>query len=418
MKKKKGFTLIELIGIVIILGVIVIIGVPSIMKILQSNENKEYEVFEKNLFLAAETYVSEHIEEIDELKVAGGTYYVPVSLLFEEKLINSKAKYNPLTKSNVEDNAAIRVTVLDDLSYKYLLTTYDPVEEEPETPPSGGGTSTPTYTVYANGTVVYFNPVTGEFCSDYTSTNSGNGVNSGCMKWYIFNDYKEAEKVNLLLDHNTTSIMLMSSAVGKNVNDVTLDHVVTTINTDTSSWQPSLNPRLLSMMDLRNILNEDATGIQSTISFGKSSCNSGNYEQKSLKAWLFDRTSYAYKIAYASCRDADVVCTKCGASNVATGQGSTSCSITNHSSRKNYFQGYLVGNYAYNDSGTVSLSISRVIDYRGILKSMVIGWEAYYGIRPVITIDKSLVSGNATACSSLSSCDYCKTTTCGEYVNE
>lgn len=418
MKKKKGFTLIELIGIVIILGVIVIIGVPSIMKVLENNKNKEYEVFEKNLFLAAETYVSDHIEEIDELRVAGDTYYVPVSLLLEEKLINNKAIYNPLTKQNLDSNAAIQVTISEKSNYEYLLTTYEPEEEEPETPPSGGGTTTPTYTVYANGTVVYFNPVTGEFCSDYKESNSGNGVTEGCMKWYIFNDYKEAEKVNLLLDHNTTSIMLMSSAVGKNVNDVTLANIITTINTDTASWQQTLKPRLLSMMDLRNILNEDATGIQSIISFGKSSCNSGNYKQKSLKSWLFDRTSYTYSITYATCRDADKVCTKCGASNVATGQGSTSCSITNHSSRKNYFQGYLVGTYTYNDDGTEKLSISRVIDYRGILDTMVIGWEAYYGIRPVITLDKSLVSGNATACSSIYSCDYCKTTTCGEYVNQ
>lgn len=399
MNKNKGFTLVELIGIVIVLGLLVIIGIPSLIKTMKVNQNREYEVFEKNLFLATETYVANHIEEIDELKVVGGTYYVFTSYLLEEKLIKQKNLYNPKTKRNLTDNAAIKVTVSEDSSYEYVLTTYDPP-------------------VYANGTIVYFNPVTGEFCSDYTNTNSGNGVTEGCMKWYIFNDYKKAEKINLLLDHNTTSIMLMSSAVGTNVNDVTLDNIITTINTDTASWKTSLNPRLLSMMDLRNILNEDATGISSMISFGNSSCNSGNYKQKSLKAWLFDRTSYSYNITYATCRDADKVCTKCGASNVATGQGSTSCSITNHSSRKNYFRGYLVGDYAYNDSRTVSLSINRVIDYRGILNTMVIGWESNYGIRPVITIDKSLVSGNATPCSSTYSCDFCKTTTCGEYVSQ
>lgn len=420
MKKKKGFTLIELIGIVIILGVIVIIGVPSIMKILQSNKNKEYEVFEKNLFLAAETYVSEHIEEIDELKVAGGTYYVPIELLFKEKLINSKAKYNPLTKSNVADNAAVQVIVHDDLSYDYSLTTYDPVEEEPETPPSGGGTTTPTYTVYENGTAVYFNPVTGKFCSDYKSANSGNGVNSGCMKWYIFNDYKDAEKINLLLDHNTTTTMLFDSTFEPNTYNsaIEMDEINKVINNDMGSWQDSLNPRILSMMDLQNILDEDATTIQSTISFGKSSCNGGNYKQETLKPWLFDRTTYEYNWLYASCRDADAICTKCGASNAATGEGSTSCKVPNYEHQKNYFRGYLVGKYTYKDDGSVSFSVNRAIDYRGFLQGLIIGWYGYYGIRPVITIDKSLVSGNATPCSSIYSCDYCKTSTCGEYVNQ
>lgn len=126
MNKNKGFTLVELIGIVIVLGLLVIIGIPSLIKTMKVNQNREYEVFEKNLFLAAETYVSDHIEEIDELKVVGGTYYVFTSYLLEEKLIKQKNLYNPKTKRNLTDNAAIKVTVSEDSSYEYELTKYDP----------------------------------------------------------------------------------------------------------------------------------------------------------------------------------------------------------------------------------------------------------------------------------------------------
>ncbi|MBP3920251.1 MAG: hypothetical protein J6D28_01670 [Bacilli bacterium] len=50
---------------------------------------------------------------------------------------------------------------------------------------------------------VYYNPVTGASCTDYSVSNSNNGVKTGCLKWYAYSENADGT-VNMLLDHNTT----------------------------------------------------------------------------------------------------------------------------------------------------------------------------------------------------------------------
>ena len=53
---KKGFTLVELIGVIVILGVIAAFSVPALTKTMKNSADKEYEEFVKNITLAAENY--------------------------------------------------------------------------------------------------------------------------------------------------------------------------------------------------------------------------------------------------------------------------------------------------------------------------------------------------------------------------
>ena len=58
---------------------------------------------------------------------------------------------------------------------------------------------------------VYYNPVTGESCTNYYEDNSKTGYNgvsptdnqTSCLKWYAYSE--QNGQVNLLLDHNTTA---------------------------------------------------------------------------------------------------------------------------------------------------------------------------------------------------------------------
>ena len=388
VKNKKGFTLIELIGIIIILGVIVIIGIPSIMKILENNKNKKYEVFEKNLFLAAETYVSDHIEEIDALKVVGGTYEVRIYTLLREKLINNKALYNPLTETNLNTNVAVvKVTVLEDMSYGYELTKQ-----------SSSGTSVGSI-VYSNGTVVYFNPEKEEICTNYTISNSTNEVVSGCLKWYVYNDYPNADSVTLLLDHNTTAT----------VGDAGMD-VATLINSKTSTWAEGLNPRNITAVELANIFGVDVSKMVSGYKFREVECQTVVSAKTSQYAWLYDRTSFQYSVLLQSCLDSNYTCVQCGAYYSAEGTNSKKCV------NSNTLRGYFIGKYGYDANGSVvSVANGLSIDSTGIITA----YGRYKnGIRPVITIDKTLLLNKVTPCSSTyaSDCKYCKSNNCGEYV--
>ena len=141
MNNKKGFTLIELIGIIIILGLLVIIGVPSLLKNLKNSETNEYDVFKNNLYLSAEAYLASNVDNISNFSEVGDKVYIPLALLKEAELIESSL-INPNSGKNVSMYELIEVTILEDGTYNYDFKYK-----------------------YNNGTLVYFNPDTGKRCS-------------------------------------------------------------------------------------------------------------------------------------------------------------------------------------------------------------------------------------------------------------
>lgn len=56
MSKNRGFTLVEVIGVIIILSLIMIVAVPSLTRTLKRNEQKKYDTYLDNVKLAAENH--------------------------------------------------------------------------------------------------------------------------------------------------------------------------------------------------------------------------------------------------------------------------------------------------------------------------------------------------------------------------
>ena len=103
---------------------------------------------------------------------------------------------------------------------------------------------------YPNGTIIYFNPQIGIQCDNYVETNSLNENKEGCLKWYIFNDDKLADSVNIILDHNTTSLISWNTDISTNsemkeVKDE-LDKLVTDFK-----W--IISPRLIEANEIAKI---------------------------------------------------------------------------------------------------------------------------------------------------------------------
>lgn len=130
MKDKNGFTLIELIGIIVILGVLVVIGVPSLLKNLNNNKNKEYETFEKNLFLAAESYIQKRQELYPNLSKNNGTVIVSINALIDDGLIKNNM-VNPKTDEKIDLSGLIKViNVIDkEKNTSYYTYEYLPINE-------------------------------------------------------------------------------------------------------------------------------------------------------------------------------------------------------------------------------------------------------------------------------------------------
>lgn len=63
---KKGFTLVELLAVMILLGVVSLIAVPSIGKILNRSREKALESTKEELIKAAQKYYADNIRELPD----------------------------------------------------------------------------------------------------------------------------------------------------------------------------------------------------------------------------------------------------------------------------------------------------------------------------------------------------------------
>ncbi|MEG2321963.1 MAG: LamG-like jellyroll fold domain-containing protein [Bacilli bacterium] len=120
--KKKAFTLIELLAIITILGVMLLISLPALVGTTKKNEERQYNDFLNNLYIASENYVLAN--KIPELEVTNGTVFLSINDLIKNGYFK-KDTQNPKTK-NIVDNNTIRIVKKEDktLSYEYLDGNY------------------------------------------------------------------------------------------------------------------------------------------------------------------------------------------------------------------------------------------------------------------------------------------------------
>ena len=216
------------------------------------------------------------------------------------------------------------------------------------------------YEEYENGKTVYYNPVKGEICSDYSEDNSKAGVKDGCLKWYIFNDNGNNDKVTMILDHNTTATVAYNST-GKNTE---MKEVKTALENDTKNWKNVA--RLISAEEIAEITNnKNWNSLKSTefFYFETNTINPGttcNNSSNCKYGWLFDRTNK--------------MCTSSGCYNNSDVEIRGYWTSTKNIGKDNY-----VWNVGYGGSLGNALGGGDVT------------YTDRYGIRPVIEIEKDLV---------------------------
>ena len=74
MNKKMGFTLVELLVVIIILGIITGISIPIIRNIVQKNEQKEYKSYMDSLKYSSKLYVDAYHEDLFGRQISGCAY--------------------------------------------------------------------------------------------------------------------------------------------------------------------------------------------------------------------------------------------------------------------------------------------------------------------------------------------------------
>ena len=334
--KRKGFTLIELLAVIVILAIIALIATPTILGVIEKARKGASEQSALGYIDAVEKQVA--INQVkNENLINDGTYNVPMTGI--------TVKGEAPTKGWLKIEKGL-VTNYSFIIGKYVITKGSETVKGDE-PINPDEEVTKTYTVYSNGTAIYYNPETNSKC-DESEAVSITGTKTGCMKWYTFNDEGEnSSTVNMILDHNTTATVSSWSASK------------TQITTDTKNWDSSLNARLITADEIAKITgNTNWTSTTATTSdwFYLDSNNQTQTEKTqgaSKYAWLFD---YTNNCTSYGCNIADSSTYGYWTSNAVAG-GSSDAWIVHRN-------GHL---------GTTSVSLT------------------YHGIRPVITISKDII---------------------------
>ena len=350
MKRRDGFTLIELIAVIVILAVIALIAIPIIIGVIEESKKGSAKDsmygYVKAVELAGSRLVAETEDSITgTYTTQGGNLYQAATKVLDVNFRGTKPEDGG---SVVIENERV---ISAELTFSGIKVSYNGHEA------TVGVSETTDYPLYANGTAIYYNPVTGKKCSDYASTNSLSENKVGCMKWYTFNDTKDSSTVNLILDHNTTyRVVWNASNTNSEMKEVKdeLDKL-----TSVSNWKDT--PRLIEVNEIAKITGN--TEFDATVS--------GKYD------WFFLDTNTQEQnpdagegtSAYKWLSDYTNNCTSSG------------CSVADN------------GTYGYwtsNPYGSNSTDVWNV-RYYGYLYYTAANYSRY-GVRPVITISKSVIA--------------------------
>ncbi len=129
---KKGFTLIEMIGSLVILAILALVAFPAILNMLNRSGGKVESSMQEYIIGAAKEYVADHVNCYP--RVASYTYntsecptnkpridnnYLTVSLLLSEGYITEKSINNDEDMKN--DYIEVSLTSKNIYSYKYIV---------------------------------------------------------------------------------------------------------------------------------------------------------------------------------------------------------------------------------------------------------------------------------------------------------
>ena len=123
MKNRYGYTMLELLAVIIILGILMTLAYMGVSKYLRQTEDAVYEDFEKNIEVGAENYLLEHTGQIP---LEGDSLVIDASKLVCEGYIESLTDPKDSSKTCNTNSYAIitrksNVSFNMDIEYKVCL---------------------------------------------------------------------------------------------------------------------------------------------------------------------------------------------------------------------------------------------------------------------------------------------------------
>lgn len=121
-RSKKGFTLVELLVVIMIMGIILGICIPAVVNLQKSQNAKKFEYFTTIVGEAADLYVEQYGKSFDETE---SCFDIPYDSLVEEELIQESDITCLSSEGQQGIVQATRVPGTNHFTYQYFLTCTD-----------------------------------------------------------------------------------------------------------------------------------------------------------------------------------------------------------------------------------------------------------------------------------------------------
>lgn len=108
---KKGFTLVELLGVIVLLGVIILVAAPSLIRTNKTAKANEQKDFEATLQTVCESYLEVHSDTYyNVLTMNGSSKLIRIQDLITEGYLKADLKNPQTTKTISEEQKALKAT--------------------------------------------------------------------------------------------------------------------------------------------------------------------------------------------------------------------------------------------------------------------------------------------------------------------
>lgn len=117
---KKGFTLVELLGVIVILGIIGLIVTPLVLGTINDSEENVNEMQVETIKRAAKNYANAHVFTLCSDGVNSCTKTITIGELKEEGYLEDKDLVDATTDKKISDDEKVNIIVNNGkVSYEY-----------------------------------------------------------------------------------------------------------------------------------------------------------------------------------------------------------------------------------------------------------------------------------------------------------
>ena len=120
---KKGFTLVEVLAVLVILTIIFAVTVPLIINNVNNTKEKVWEQTVSHIKEGTNLYLREYREDFPDLNVVGSIIAVPLSEIIDNGFIKPPI-INPITDQTVLDSTIINIEVISINNYEITIPNF------------------------------------------------------------------------------------------------------------------------------------------------------------------------------------------------------------------------------------------------------------------------------------------------------